>query len=211
MFPLGFFVVALGMYLVDCAVKNRSPVATLEKIVQDPKNLRGILKQTSGTGYASTYQGVSGFDSFYLGPNSPFANPSKGASNSQTANDAVAWARAQIGKPYRWGATGPGAFDCSGLVMEAYKHAGLNLPRTSYQMLTVGHKVKRADLQVGDLVFPDPGHVQIYSGNGNIIEAPHTGLNVREVKMWGFMTARRVVKDTAPKKSGLAPGTKWMG
>lgn len=198
MFPVGFFVLALGMYLVDCAVKNRSPIATLEQIVESPKNLRNILAESAGTGYPSTYVPPD-FSGFWEGN-----APAHGATDSAAANSAVAWARSQIGKPYKWGATGPNAFDCSGLVQQAYKHAGINLPRTTQQMIFSGHRVSKKDLQIGDLVFPDPGHVQLYSGNGNIIESPHTGLNVREVKMWGFMTARRVVPTV---KSGMAPGT----
>ena len=108
---------------------------------------------------------------------------------------AIAFARAQIGKPYRWGGTGPDAYDCSGLVQAAYKSAGVNLPRTTTLMLTVGKPVAKADLAPGDLVFPDPGHVQLYTGGGNQVEAPRAGENVVERPMWGFMTARRVAGD----------------
>lgn len=189
MFPVGFFVIALGMYLVDCAIQNRPPIATLEAIIADPKNLRSLLASSKGTGYASTFTGAG------VNPAMPgYVLPATVPDNvNPQAAEAVTFARAQIGKPYRWGATGPNAFDCSGLIQAAYKYAGISLPRTTYQQITRGHRVSRKDLQLGDLVFPDPGHVQIYSGNGNVIEAPHTGAYVREVKMWGFLTARRVV------------------
>lgn len=111
------------------------------------------------------------------------------------ADSAIAFARAQVGKPYQWGATGPSSFDCSGLVQAAFQAAGINLPRTTYDQVNVGTPVGQADLAPGDLVFPDPGHVQIYLGNGYVIEAPHTGANVRIIKMWGFWQGRRV---TAP-------------
>lgn len=108
------------------------------------------------------------------------------------ADTAIRFAQAQIGKPYRYGFTGPDYYDCSGLVQAAYKSAGISLPRTSEAMMGVGTPVKEADLQPGDLVFPDSGHVQLYVGNRQIIEAPRTGLNVRQVPMWGFLAARRV-------------------
>ena len=189
MFPLGFILAALGGFLIDSAVTNRRPVLLLEQIIGNPGNLRATLSQTRGTGYPSSVPsgGVSGSAAL-----PGLLNPNGVLGAGPVAAAAIAWARAQIGKPYKWGATGPDAFDCSGLVQQAYAHAGVNLPRTTYQMLLVGTRVARANLQPGDLVFPDPGHVQIYTGNGNVIESPHTGLDVREVKMWGFMTARRV-------------------
>ena len=120
-------------------------------------------------------------------------NGLQGATTSTKALGAVTFARAQIGKPYVWGATGPNGFDCSGLVVAAYKSQGMSLTRTTYTQVLQGKAVAQKDLQIGDLVFPDAGHVQLYSGNGMIVEAPHTGANVREVKMWGFWRARRVV------------------
>jgi NlpC/P60 family len=125
------------------------------------------------------------------------------------ADMAISYARQQIGKPYRYGFTGPNYFDCSGLVQSAYKYAGILLPRTSEIQMTVGTPVTRNALEPGDLVFPDSGHVQIYVGDGEIIEAPRTGLLVRQVPIWGFLTARRItspgssIKDTVttPQKS----------
>lgn len=107
-------------------------------------------------------------------------------------DQAIAYAEAQIGDPYVWGATGPNSFDCSGLVQAAYAAAGVKLPRTTYQQVLVGAPVTKDQLQPGDLVFPDAGHVQIYVGNGKVVEAPRAGLKVREVPMWGFWKARRV-------------------
>jgi len=111
-------------------------------------------------------------------------------------------ARSQLGVPYRWGGSTPGVgFDCSGLTMWAYKQIGINLPHFTGLQVLQGQPVTRDQLQPGDLVFPDPGHVQIYSGNGNVIEAPHTGANVREVPMWGFWKARRLVASTQALQS----------
>lgn len=110
------------------------------------------------------------------------------------ADAVISFARAQIGKPYKFGAVGPNSYDCSGLVVAAFK-AGANktLPHFTGSLVLLGSPVSQSALQPGDLVFPDSHHVQIYSGNGNIIEAPRTGLNVREVKMWGFWKARRLI------------------
>lgn len=108
-------------------------------------------------------------------------------------DDAVAFARTQIGKPYVFGAAGPNSYDCSGLVVASYAHAGMpGLPHYTGSLIFKGTDVPKSQLQVGDLVFPDSGHVQLYSGNGKIIEAAHTGTNVREVNMWGFWRARRL-------------------
>ncbi|MEY9877670.1 cell wall-associated NlpC family hydrolase [Streptacidiphilus sp. MAP12-33] len=93
---------------------------------------------------------------------------------------AVAFARAQVGKPYVWGATGPDSYDCSGLVQAAWAAAGIALPRTTYEQINAGHRVTIADLQPGDLVFYYAGvsHVAMYVGGGQIIHAPHPGASV---------------------------------
>jgi hypothetical protein len=116
---------------------------------------------------------------------------------------AIAYARAQIGKPYLLGHAGPDSFDCSGLTQSAYKAAGLSIPRNTALQATVGSVVARADLQPGDLVFTAVNHVQLYSGGGNVIEAPSAGKKVREVPMWGFLTARRLVNADGSAKSGV--------
>jgi hypothetical protein len=79
------------------------------------------------------------------------------------------------------------------LTYAAYKSAGVTLGRTTFQQILNGSDIDKVHLAIGDLVFPDAGHVQIYSGGGNVVEAPHTGANVREVPMWGFWRARRIV------------------
>jgi cell wall-associated NlpC family hydrolase len=100
------------------------------------------------------------------------------------AAHAVAVARAQIGKPYRWAGSGPDSFDCSGLTMYAWRAAGVSLPHSTYAQWAATPHISRADLQPGDLVyFSGLNHMAIYSGGGMMIEAPHTGLNVREVPL----------------------------
>jgi cell wall-associated NlpC family hydrolase len=99
---------------------------------------------------------------------------------SGRAAAAVAFARAQIGKPYVWGATGPGSFDCSGLTQAAWAAAGVALPRTTYEQINAGHRVSAGQLQPGDLVFYYSGvtHVGLYVGGGKIVHAPHPGAAV---------------------------------
>ena len=94
---------------------------------------------------------------------------------------ALAFARAQLGEPYVFGATGPDRWDCSGLTQAAWRAAGVSIPRTTYTQFKVGTRVARADLQLGDLVFfygSNPSHVGLYAGNGKILAAPRPGKSV---------------------------------
>ncbi|GAA4541825.1 C40 family peptidase [Pseudonocardia xishanensis] len=118
------------------------------------------------------------------------------ASPAATRAAALQTAMAQIGKPYRYGATGPSAFDCSGLTSFAFKNAGVSIPRTSRAQSTVGTPVSRADLQPGDLVFfyKPVSHVGIYIGNGQVVHASTSGQPVKigSVDKMPFSGARRV-------------------
>jgi cell wall-associated NlpC family hydrolase len=106
---------------------------------------------------------------------------------NQAVASAIAFARAQLGKPYLWGGTGPDAFDCSGLVMMAYRAAGVNIPRTSEDQWTWGPRVAPGHEQPGDLIFfagadgttTSPGHVGMVIGHGLMIEAFGTGFPIR--------------------------------
>jgi len=116
-----------------------------------------------------------------------FADLADTPAPSRVAAAAVRAALAQVGKPYRWGATGPATFDCSGLTRFAYTAAGLTLPRTSGQQWSAGRHLEVAELRPGDLVFwahdpADPStihHVGMYVGQGLMVHAPHTGALVR--------------------------------
>lgn len=103
------------------------------------------------------------------------------AAPSARAAQAVAFAYRALGLPYVWGATGPNAFDCSGLTQAAWKAAGVSLPRTTYTQINAGTRVPESALQPGDLVFFYSGisHVGLYIGNGQMIHAPHPGAPVR--------------------------------
>ncbi len=110
------------------------------------------------------------------------------------AGAAVAAAMSRMGAPYVWGATGPGEFDCSGLTMWAWAHAGVNLPHFSGAQYASTAHISMAQLQPGDLVFPsNPGdHVAMYVGGGNIVEAPHSGavVHVRPMDSWFVLASR---------------------
>ncbi|MFF3310926.1 NlpC/P60 family protein [Streptomyces sp. NPDC002952] len=103
-----------------------------------------------------------------------------------TADKAIAFARAQVGKPYVWGATGPDSYDCSGLTQAAWKAAGVSLPRTTWDQVDAGTTVPLSDIKPGDLVFfyDDISHVGLYIGNGMMIHAPKPGAYVREESIY---------------------------
>jgi len=114
---------------------------------------------------------------------------------------AISYALEQLGKPYVWGGTGPIGYDCSGLVMMAYEAAGISLPRTTFQQVDVGTPVySLSQLEPGDLIFTagsdgtatNPGHVSMYMGDGLVIEAPETGLNVRITPLSGYWSTNVV-------------------
>jgi peptidoglycan DL-endopeptidase CwlO len=94
---------------------------------------------------------------------------------------ALRYALEKVGDPYVWGAAGPGAFDCSGLVVWAYAQEGISLPHYTGSLWNSGMHVSRDQLQAGDLVFffADISHVGIYIGNGLMVDAPQTGQDVQ--------------------------------
>lgn len=104
----------------------------------------------------------------------------------------LAYALAQVGKPYRWAAAGPYAYDCSGLVMASYARVGVRLPHQSGAMLSYGIRVTRSQLRPGDVIWPYPGHVVMYLGGGRIIESPRPGYRVHTTTLYAFWTARRM-------------------
>ncbi|MGW5348564.1 NlpC/P60 family protein [Streptomyces sp. NPDC004050] len=100
---------------------------------------------------------------------------------TEAGSTALAYATAQIGKPYVWGAEGPGAFDCSGLTSQAWAHAGRAIPRTSQEQWAQLPRVPLDRLRPGDLVvyFPTATHVALYVGDGKVIQAPRPGAAVK--------------------------------
>lgn len=115
--------------------------------------------------------------------------PGTGAATGSYAAKAekvLSFARTQIGKPYVWGATGPSSYDCSGLTQAAWRAAGVDLPRTTWDQVKVGQRVATEQLLPGDLVFfyNDISHVGIYIGDGKMIHAPKPGTSVREESIY---------------------------
>jgi hypothetical protein len=123
----------------------------------------------------------------------------------------VADASKYLGVPYVWGGTTPNGFDCSGLVQHVYADLGISLPRTSEQQATVGQPVASlSQAQPGDLVFfpgsdgtaSAPGHVGIYIGNGQMIDAPHTGTSVQIQAVGTPCAIRRILPTGAAPSLG---------
>lgn len=105
----------------------------------------------------------------------------------------VAFALSQVGKPYRYAAEGPHGYDCSGLVVAAFRRIGVQLPHRSDAMAGHGRPVARSELRVGDLVFPDAGHVAIYIGGGRMVHASTPATGVKVSALYGFRYARRIL------------------
>jgi cell wall-associated NlpC family hydrolase len=129
----------------------------------------------------------------------PSASAAAAARNASAAVAArglkvVAIARAQKGKPYRYGARGPSAFDCSGLAGFAYAKAGVKLPRTAQAQYRAAHKLAAAAARPGDLVFWVSGgrayHVAVYAGAGQVWHAPKPGDRVKLAKIWNWNQVR---------------------
>ena len=133
------------------------------------------------------------------------------AGTPQAVQTAIAYALAQLGKPYIWGGTGPAGYDCSGLVMMAYQSAGIDLPRTTFQQVDAGTPVySLTQIQPGDLLFSagsdgtpsDPGHVGMFIGDGLVIQAPQTGQDIMISPLAGYwqqntVAIRRIVTSAA--------------
>lgn len=115
------------------------------------------------------------------GDQAPDTPPSDGDSYAAKAEKVLAFAKQELGKPYVWGATGPNSYDCSGFTQAAWRTAGLELPRTTYDQVEVGTKVAKSDMRPGDLIFfySDVTHVGIYVGGGQMIHASKPGDDVK--------------------------------
>lgn len=103
------------------------------------------------------------------------------------------YALAQRGEPYVFGADGPGSWDCSGLVMMAYRKIGIRLPHYTGTMIGYGRQISHAQLRPGDIIFPSSSHVGIYLGSNKMVVAPQPGDVVKIQKVYAFYAARRLV------------------
>ncbi|WP_246079836.1 C40 family peptidase [Nonomuraea mesophila] len=112
---------------------------------------------------------------------------------SGNARTALTFAFAQVGKPYRYGGTGPGSFDCSGLVQAAWRAAGVELPRTTWSQWSwgAGRRVPLDDVEPGDLLFSKGlGHMGMYAGDGKMVHAPQTGDVIKVVDLDDYWRGR---------------------
>ena len=123
------------------------------------------------------------------------------AARAEVVARAIGFALAQLGKPYVWGAAGPGAYDCSGLVYAAYASAGLRIARTTFGWRHDGPQVPLTSIEPGDLLFSagsdgtdtNPGHVVMYLGGGQVVQAPQAGQAVQTgpLSLTGVVVATR--------------------
>lgn len=157
-----------------------SKQATLDSLTaqqQATVTASDIGAQGSTASSGSTTQGSSTSSGTQNSTSTTYTGPT-----STQGEKAVAFAFAQIGKPYQWGGTGPGSYDCSGLVQAAWAYAGIAIPRDTYEQWGALPHISSSTLEPGDLLFFDGiGHVAIYVGGGNMIDAPQTGETIREL------------------------------
>lgn len=182
----------------------------LEKTLTNPAMLTTPFGQlASGAKWA--HQGWNavknpvkhGLTSIFGGGNAPAGGGGGGSTKATGTNgganaaEVIGFAEQQLGDPYVWGGTGPNGWDCSGLIQWAYGKAGVKLPRVASDMQKQGKAVPTDATQPGDLLFNgSPAHHVVMSiGGGKIIEAPHTGANVRirSFKPGEFTNARRIL------------------
>ena len=171
---------ARALAAVDAA--RRSTMTAEQQLIGTLRNVRGnlaaLVAQAQAQAEAQTARAVT----------QAISNPAINIPVGRGAAAAIAAARAVIGDPYVWGAAGPRAFDCSGLTMWAWEHAGVSLPHFSGAQYADTMHVPISSVQPGDLVYPwNPGqHVAMYIGGGLIIEAPHSGASVHIVPMYSW-------------------------
>ncbi|MFF9374596.1 NlpC/P60 family protein [Streptomyces griseoluteus] len=152
---------------------------------------RGEVSRLEQDGVARAQQSLT--DSGALGEDRPA---------SAEGGQAVRYALDQLGKPYRWGAEGPGSFDCSGLTSRAWARAGTPIPRTSQEQWARLPHVPLNALRPGDLViyFPEATHVALYLGGGKVVQAPRTGENVKISPLAANPVLGAVRPDAAPRR-----------
>ncbi|MGW3092749.1 NlpC/P60 family protein [Streptomyces sp. NPDC001102] len=176
--------------LSKLTAEEKARLAEIEKQKQEEADRKAAeLAKQQAAAQAEAAAATQDSGSTSGGDTSTGTGTSTGTSDSTYATKAakaIAFARAQIGKPYVWGATGPGSYDCSGLTQASWKAAGVTLPRTTYDQVNAGTTVSLTDAQPGDLIFfyDDISHVGIYIGNGMMIHAPKPGAYVREESIY---------------------------
>jgi cell wall-associated NlpC family hydrolase len=164
--------------------KEEALQAALQKKAEEARKKAAAAKKNQPKGNS----GGNGSSDASLPPVSsappPVVNPAP--NQSVAIQRTIAYAKAQLGRPYRWGAAGPSSFDCSGLTMQAWARGGISLPHYSVAQFQRSTRISMVDAKAGDLLFWSSNgspsgihHVALYLGGGQFIEAPHTGANVR--------------------------------
>jgi cell wall-associated NlpC family hydrolase len=178
--------------LNSLTAQEKARLAALQKQQEEAaaKKAAALIAKAQANSSSNSSSGSSSGSS-----SSGSSSSSSTVSGSYTtkADKAIAFARAQLGKPYVYGATGPNSYDCSGLTQAAWAAAGVSIPRTTYAQVDFGTRVSASQLHPGDLVFFYSGvsHVGLYIGGGEMIHAPHTGSTVKiapitEMPIYGY-------------------------
>lgn len=156
-----------------------SQKAGLTQLISRQRSILAHLTAQQRAAAQATSIGAGGTTAAQSAP----ATTAPAAATTQ-AQKAVAFAYAQLGKPYVWGATGPNSYDCSGLVMAAWAAAGVSIPRDSYAQWAGLPHVPTSSLQPGDILFfASESHVGLYVGNNMLIDAPQPGESVEKVSL----------------------------
>jgi cell wall-associated NlpC family hydrolase len=167
--------------------RTESGIATLKSQLATHKSSLGKLITTEKATLASlTVPEQQAVESDSIGADGSSAPQTYSGPTSTEADKAVEFAYDQLGCPYVYGATGPchDGFDCSGLVQAAWAYAGVSIPRDTYEQWAALPHISVSALEPGDLLFYDgEGHVAMYVGGGEIIDAPQTGLDVEKIPM----------------------------
>jgi cell wall-associated NlpC family hydrolase len=164
--------------------------STLQTLQAQEAQRQATLKAAAEARLARTHAAQQGTGGIVSQPIPPVLGT--GAGHPQAATIALQY----LGVPYVWGGASPSGFDCSGLVTYVYAQLGISLPHYTVSQWNVTEPISMSQLQPGDLVFFNGlGHDGIYIGNGQMVDAPHTGAVVRIESIYGFGSidgARRV-------------------
>ena len=193
-----------GSHNFSISSKGFNPTSVISN-VKAGKNMNKLIYITKSVENIPTHKPVETKPSTNNTENNNHHNEIENNSNAhheskaQLQQDIVNYAENFLGRPYVWGATGPNAFDCSGLTYYVYKHFGYYIGRTTYTQIDKGIPVALNNLEPGDLIFwgdpTAPHHVAIYIGNGQYIQAPKPGESV-DISSWNLnniSAARRIV------------------
>jgi cell wall-associated NlpC family hydrolase len=171
----------------DKVQSQQGEIARLNELIQEAAARREAAEEAAAAdaaaAAAAAQEAAAASSSSASGPAPVIAAAPAPNGGAQAAVDA---ALSQVGKPYQWGASGPDSYDCSGLTMWAWGQAGVSLPHNSGAQYSATPRVAQGDWQPGDLLFYGSPihHVAMYIGNGQMVEAPYTGLSVRVVSAY---------------------------